>query len=180
MREAKFRGKPINPNAIGTAKTTNGGWVYGYLSRGTIILPKNDTVPASCTYAHPLHIAWPDNDVYINCNVDPCTVGQFAGVSDENGTEIYEGDIVHRLINGEIEHTGVVAWNTTLNGFVIDELDGGRLLLISPGLSSRNEMNSYKIIGNIHDNPELVAAKTCGYFKEKEDSRTGKCSKTSN
>lgn len=150
MREIKFRGKPINLNAVGTAKTTNGGWVYGYLSRGTIILPKNDLVPSSCTYAHPLHIAWPDNDVYINCNVDPCTVGQFTGLFDKNGREIYEGDIIkyHPEANAGIGRVIYIG-----SGFyVTDEFNGL--------LDSFAQMG-IEVIGNIHDNPELLEGKRC-------------------
>jgi len=67
MRQIKFRGKRLN----------NGEWVEGWLVEmfgAPHILDKNNP-----TDAYP---------------IDPATVGQFTGLLDKNGSEIYEGDIV--------------------------------------------------------------------------------------
>lgn len=81
--------------------------------------------------------------------VDPETAGQFTGLHDKNGKEIYEGDIVElRQTIGELTLCEVSMcdkgyWCIT---FGICE----RVIL---GLIDRKII---KIIGNIHDNPELI------------------------
>jgi len=77
--------------------------------------------------------------------VDPETVGQYTGLTDENGKKIFEGDVVR-------EYGGEYA-----QGFY--EIDGNLIVEI-PNTLANFILGSdcgckYKIIGNIHDNPEL-------------------------
>lgn len=121
-RDIKFRGK--HTHILNCNKPLNGIWVYGYLA----------------------------DENYINSPelegeflVDKDTVGQYVGVKDNNGKEIYEGDIV-RLPKCE-------------NDIAIFELKGCNYFL--KGKRSNYEIGScdstcYEIIGNIYENMDLL------------------------
>ena len=79
-------------------------------------------------------------------SVDPETVGQFTGLYDENSKRIYEGDIV--LIED---------YNTTVKG-LISYITPATRFCVETGADiwDIDEYLSIKVIGNIHDNPELL------------------------
>jgi uncharacterized phage protein (TIGR01671 family) len=84
--------------------------------------------------------------------VDPETVGQFTGLPDKNGTEMYEGDIVrhfNRIEVGEPDayYDGYVRWNDSRLRF--EHQSPGEAFTIGTG-------TTYEVIGNVHDNPELL------------------------
>ena len=125
MRTIKFRGK----------LKSNGNWEYGDLLQDNF---------DSC-YIYPIEVG----DLYKNNEVIPETIGQFTGLYDCEGKEIFEGDIL-RFGNSQ---SGVceVKWNEHIAAFCIrfyfkDEI-GSRPL--GGGVE-------FAIIGNIHDNPELL------------------------
>jgi len=92
------------------------------------------------------------------------TFMQFTGLVDKNGREIYEGDIVHyiyqpgpRLWNCDAIH--VVEWKST--GFHMSPISGGGInawLIAVPGAYMPNCQRLFEVIGNVHENPELVEA----------------------
>lgn len=78
---------------------------------------------------------------------------QFTGLTDKNGKEIYEGDIVS---DGE-SSGGRVEWEPTTAVFTIRE--GSRYFAFNRGDIGRpTRLTFTEVIGNIYENPELLAA----------------------
>ena len=121
MREIKFRGHD------GTA------WYYG------------DLIHDSCN-GHEL-IFIDDNVERTRHSVDKDTVGQFTGLHDDDGREIYEGDIIKvRTQNPywRFRRNYVVEWGT--DGWLLD----------GDSLYSWFSLHTLEVIGNVHDNPDLL------------------------
>jgi uncharacterized phage protein (TIGR01671 family) len=97
--------------------------------------------------------------------VDINTIGQFTGLHDKNGKEIYGGDIVkHTLFDfydNEEQHKSVVEYCDGMAAFFVklsEDSDCGNYLELGWVYQEDNEI---EVIGNIHDNPELL--KTTNY-----------------
>lgn len=91
----------------------------------------------------------------MRCDCDyviPETVGQYTGLTDKNGKKIFEGDIVKDHESGLY---GVVVFATAQDGF--DGMSGFMVDDINDGLQNYNGFwHLVEIIGNIHDNLELL------------------------
>ena len=130
MREILFRGKRL----------CNGKWMIGNLL---------------CYEDGDCHIVI-DNFGLNHYRVDPETVGQFVGLTDENGKKIFEGDIVRyseRRLGGEdvpvvnvveFAEGGFAVNNYFINHWLWNSIDGN------------TQLSDIEVIGNIHDNPELL------------------------
>ena len=80
-------------------------------------------------------------------------IEQFTGLLDKQGKGIYEGDVVEQG-NGVISQ---IIWSTILNGWAAEFISG-----LYPGAEGQlwdtviRAMGGFEVIGNIHDNPELL------------------------
>lgn len=145
MREVKFRGMGIN-----------GEWYCGNLS---IIKQRIKSMSID-----PVSYISNKAGVPFAYSVRQETVGQFTGLKDKNGREIYEGDIVrnHRDNSNELLE---VLWQEEVAEHASDgiywtkEVPGFRFKRIKRGLTTVFVAHvDLEVIGNIHQNPELLEA----------------------
>jgi len=135
MREIKFRGKRKDKNE----------WEYGFLLEDSELIDDKNWEKEE---------AW-KRTYYILVDKDewheiiPETIGQFTGLYDKNGKEIYEGDILKTWYG-----TGVVKF---FNGCFY--VDGAQKWLTDEewtDLLCSFGSEELEVIGNIYDNPELL------------------------
>lgn len=81
------------------------------------------------------------------------TLDQYTGLTDKNGTKIFEGDILKVFYYGKSKIFGVVKFGET-RFFIDDNFMGGYIKAKAPmtEIFSRYE---FEVVGNVHDNPEL-------------------------
>lgn len=125
MREIKFRGKRLD----------NGEWLYGSL----VILNGR-------------YFIFDDANRH---EVDPTTVGEFTGLKDKNGKEIYEGDVIRSPLSEDktrphriFYHTG----NAAFMGALVDRKELCYLRLDQDWIYKFGK----EVISNIRDNPEFL------------------------
>lgn len=133
MRTIKFRAKQL----------MNGSWVYGDLH---------------LLAAHP-HIHPAKGVSYL---IKEDTIGQFTGLKDSEGQEIYEGDVLKTNLSDN--PFGVVTWHN--DGYFFIDCGFGEFPINANGYRPLGEMLVLKlefvrdvffeVIGNIHDNTELM------------------------
>lgn len=119
-------------------RVDNGEWVKGFLSKSRNIEEKPALLKPCIDYE--------ENGVMMSSIVDPETVGQYTGLTDKNGNKIFEGDIVsaHGYLGYVSTDTDYweIHWNNDFN----------RELYLWK--------DTAEVIGNIHDNPELLGENT--------------------
>lgn len=95
---------------------------------------------------------------FIEYEVNPDTVGQFTGLKDDNGTEIYESDIVEMDFSGNYDkEVRKVVYDEYEAAFLLEDKDLYAILVTT---SVHNTLCHMYVIGNIYDNPELLKGKS--------------------
>lgn len=130
-REIKFRGKDFLKEE----------WVYGDLVKTKNFVAIKRT---NGDYFHPTQVS-------------PNTVGQYTGLKDKDGREIYEGDILQYIGKRRDNMNKVYRRKVVFHE--------GMFALLSKELPAYSALNyhymedgrfAWSVIGNIHDNPELI------------------------
>ena len=82
------------------------------------------------------------------------TIQQYTGLTDKNGKEIYEGDIVQYNQNSSYDNMDFITkWSDDKLGFIFQSNSGEQLVNQTPHL---NRFKHLEVVGNIFENPELL------------------------
>ena len=170
MREIKFRGKIADPNKF----------IYGYFLK----IKKPNEEDIACIIEKESHFLNNEKLVQDYFKVLPNMVGQYTGLDDNNGKEIYDGDIVEfetivNCIKEKIKpywkdcyekqyaigggtwwvrkDQAVVQWNSKDGMWDLKVYNNGKYKRKSKLCTYRE--SGYVVIGNIYDTPELLEGK---------------------
>lgn len=129
MRKILFRGKRVN----------NGEWVVGDLFNTTKIVITTTSNKGIYTEN--------GSDIfkYEYIEVHPDTIGQFIGLTDKNGKEIFDGDI----FTDSLGNKAIVEWDERNARYLGFSIENRAIMYIG-------REPKVTVIGNIHDNTELL------------------------
>ena len=152
MRDIKFRGKEID----------TGKWVFGfYLEQDICNMGSKNTKR---------DLLIKDAGVIVQnskCNsgtvIDKKTIGQYTGLKDENGKEIYEGDIIEFSYDMFIGNFNTfIAKGKVIfeeGAFYVEVFENERTTKDEAYLLYSINLDTIELMGNIYDNLELLEEK---------------------
>lgn len=167
MREILFRGK----------RCDNGEWVQGFYVRADHHWHKNGIHKDWIVCGASANGGW--FALHNKYAVAHETVGQFTGLTDKNGKKIFEGDVFKfpdeifesyytscgtEYNSWEIENFGVVGYEEDYGRYDFVQYRFGNNA-VEADLHENQDINfadfvrELEVIGNIHDNPELIGGK---------------------
>ena len=161
MREVLYRGKRVD----------NDEWVYGYyykISAPPVCFKEDEKVVRDkhfIIFEHPNYVPdWGMPRQMVQAEVDPKTIGQWTGLTDETGIKIFEGDVIKVEETGYVPftRTGIVVFKEGRFGVEYKTCYGENAFCVFDKTSVWREGNAsgeltykYCIVGNVWDNPEL-------------------------
>ena len=131
MREIKFRAK----------RADNGAWVYGDLTHVQKILSVEEVQRSGRRSEPAVRVA--------NYDVDEETTGQYTGLKDRDGNEIYEGDILCFRDTKGVSYRFEVVYED--GAFCFSHYRERAFTELR-----HHNLRKYIVNGNIYDNPELL------------------------
>lgn len=167
MREILFRG--FTPDENGKDKAfVNGEWIKGQWVQGsywelnkTTYCFKEDYERDPGNTEHYIVFDqmtdWGLPNRHLKADVIPETIGQYTGLTDKNGKKIFEGDIVKKswIYHYYVNHQRRSKINTFIGQIVFDS--GSYIMKEQEEFIGSSPNGEWlEIIGNIHDNPELL------------------------
>lgn len=147
MREILFRGKSVK----------TGEWVYGWYCEATF-------------GRWPLCPSIVDSEKarageFEYCEIVPESLGEFTGLCVKNGTKVFEGDIIRNISFDETVFHGVIRFGKYNAPMYQEETNVGFFIEWVPIFPWRCDLAHWidkedvEVVGNIHDNPELLEVK---------------------